>query len=137
MGNVWMESRQRVVFMFFKSVATLNGRCEQTMYCLNTKFSSEIPFSERDKMIWLLFNVQNKITKIVNGEGVYIVFPLGRSLKINTIHLTIQFWKNCSARECAGIWKWDSPQFLQNWLNRSDKRKEGTTYLYWIAYVQN
>lgn len=77
--------------MFFKSVATLNGRCEQTMYCLNTKFSSEIPFSERDKMIWLLFNVQNKITKIVNGEGVYIVFPLGRSLKINTIHLTIQF----------------------------------------------
>lgn len=77
--------------MFFRSVASLNGQYERTMYCLNTKLSSEIPFSERDKMIWLLFNVQNKITKIVNGEGVYIVFPPGRSLKINTIHLTIQF----------------------------------------------
>lgn len=58
-------------------------------------------------MIWLFFNVQNEITKIVNGEGVYIVFPLGRSLKISTIHLTILFLKNCSAREfekeCAGI----------------------------------
>lgn len=77
--------------MFFRSVASLNGQCEQTLYCLNAKFSTEILFSERDKMIWLLFNVQNKITKIVNGEGVYIVLPLGRSLKINTIHLTIQF----------------------------------------------
>lgn len=77
--------------MFFRSVDSLNGQCEQTMYCLNKKFSSEIPFSEKDKMIWLFFNAQNKITKIVNGEGVYIVFPFGRSLKINTIHLTIRF----------------------------------------------
>lgn len=77
--------------MFFRSVASLNGQCEQTTYWLNAKFSIEIPFSERDKMIWLLLNAQNKITKIVNGEGVCIVLPLGRSLKINTIHLTIQF----------------------------------------------
>lgn len=77
--------------MFFRSVASLNGQCEQTRYCLNAKFSTEILFSERGKMIWLLFNAQKKITKIVNVEGVYIVLPLGRSLKINTIHLTIHF----------------------------------------------
>lgn len=38
--------------MFFRGVDFLNGQCEQTMYCLNIKFSSEIPFSERDEIIW-------------------------------------------------------------------------------------
>lgn len=86
----WKADKE-LLFYVFQSVVSLNGQCEKTMYCLNIKFSSEILFSERDKMIWLLFNAQNKITKLVNGEGVYIVFPLGRSLKINTIHLTVQF----------------------------------------------
>lgn len=42
-------------------------------------------------MIWLPFNPQNKTARIVNGEGAYIVLLLGRSFKINTIHLAVQF----------------------------------------------
>ena len=85
------KADKELLFVVFRNVASLKGLCEETVYPLNLKFSSEIPFSERDKMFWLPFNAQNKTARIVNGEGAYIVLPLGRSLKINTIHLAIQF----------------------------------------------
>jgi len=84
------KADKELSFIFFRNVASLKGRVSR-LYCLNWKFSSEIPFSEREKMIWLPFNAQNKTARIVNGEGAYIVLPLGRSLKINTIHLAAQF----------------------------------------------
>lgn len=46
------------------------------LHCLNFKLGSEITFSERDKMIWLPFNTQNKTAGIVNREGAYVVLFL-------------------------------------------------------------
>lgn len=91
MGNQREGKADKELLTFFRNVAFLKGVCEQTVYHPNFKFSSELLFSERDRIIWLPFNAQNETARIVNGERAYIVLPLGRSFKINTIHLAIQF----------------------------------------------